>query len=134
MVCAACRAGAGAEPAPVYVADALAERIVWSKQGWGTLGLNTAVRPRTRAPSTLRIVGGARRHVAQCYCVEMADVDPQFHGRRADQDVQRVLIVTKLDLQFAALLARHLSRVLGGTDGHRLLQRRGVDLPEVVVR
>ena len=60
MMCAASRTGAAAEPAPEYVADALPDRIVWAKQGWGTLGLNTAVKPRNRAPSKLRI--GKKRY------------------------------------------------------------------------
>ena len=38
-----------------YIADTLTDRIMYAAQGWGTLGLNTAVRPKHRAPSKLRI-------------------------------------------------------------------------------
>ena len=38
-----------------YIADTLTDRIMYSAQGWGTLGLNTAVRPKHRSPSKLRI-------------------------------------------------------------------------------
>jgi len=38
-----------------YIADTLADRIMYAAQSWGTLGLNTAVRPKHREPSKMRI-------------------------------------------------------------------------------
>jgi hypothetical protein len=43
-----------AEPAPVYIADALADEIT-STQGWGTLGLNTEAASAKEPPAKLRI-------------------------------------------------------------------------------
>lgn len=43
------------EPAAVYVADHADELIAHTLQGWGTLGLNTGIRPKGRTPTPLRV-------------------------------------------------------------------------------
>jgi hypothetical protein len=53
VVATSCLAGEPNEP--VYLADQLAERIIHAKQGFGTLGLNTAVVPSHRPGRKLRI-------------------------------------------------------------------------------
>ncbi len=53
---AATTSGRAAEPsAPEYLGDQLAERIIHASQGFGTLGLNTAVVPSTRPGRKLSI-------------------------------------------------------------------------------
>lgn len=42
-------------PETVYIADHADEIIVHAQQGWGSLGLNTAIRPRHKPPTPLRI-------------------------------------------------------------------------------
>ncbi len=59
MVACAFYAGAAAlaaeVPQPEYLADSLSERIISASLSWGSLGLNTAVKPSHRAARPLRI-------------------------------------------------------------------------------
>ncbi len=52
---AAIAAAADAPPAPVYVSDAATDLIVSVTQGWGELGINTAVKPAGREASAMQI-------------------------------------------------------------------------------
>jgi len=46
---------AAADPKPEYIADGLSELILSAEQSWGSLGLNTATRPKDRPARPLRI-------------------------------------------------------------------------------
>ncbi len=52
-VCGNCLAAES--PQPEFISDALRERISWASLSWGSLGLNTAVKPSHRDPNRLRI-------------------------------------------------------------------------------
>ncbi|MDY0171090.1 MAG: NPCBM/NEW2 domain-containing protein, partial [Thermoguttaceae bacterium] len=55
ILCLGRAAVAADPPAADYIADALRERIVGARFTWGSLGLNTAVKPRDREARALRI-------------------------------------------------------------------------------
>ena len=46
----------------------------------------------TRTPASLGIVGGRRRYVAHVNRGEILYVDPQLHGRRAEEDGQPTIV------------------------------------------
>ena len=59
------------------------------------------------AASALPVVGRQRRHVAHQHGVQLADVDAEFQGGRANQAVHRVRRALEEVLQALALLVRH---------------------------
>ena len=66
--------------------------------------------PATRPPAALRVVRRRGRDVAQVDEVQLSDVDPELHRRRAEQ--KRQIPLPKTRLPFLALLGHHLRRVL----------------------
>ena len=84
---ATCR---GLEPEGEYLSDSLADRIVSSTQGWGSLGFNTAVQPIGRPAMPLRIkdrtyVHGLGHHAAGEIVVDLAG---QFATFKTDLGIQ----------------------------------------------
>ena len=74
---AAGAAGGVETAAPVYVADALQERIVWVHLSWGKLGMNTAVKPAHRAARKLCVNDrtyerGLGMHADGELCIDLA--------------------------------------------------------------
>ena len=87
--------------------------VVWAANR--TVGENQGRLSATSGSTgTLRVVGGSRGHVPHIYHVQLGDIDPQLHGRRAEEHRQTGL--TKLLLAFDALLIGHLGGVFPGFD------------------
>ncbi len=77
-------------PAPEYLSDTLAERIVAVAQGWGELGMNTAVKPLHKPAMKLRIKDKEYEHGLGHHAPGeiVVDLDGQFATFQTDVGIQ----------------------------------------------
>ncbi len=83
------------------------------------------------ASAALGVICRSRRHIAHVHRVQLGNIHPQFHGRRAEQHRQRAL--AKFRLPLLALRGRHLRRVLPGLNPQHLAGHVLVEMHEEIV-